>query len=170
PTTSSISIPGTEAQKALDRVSELFPDAGKGSGRVVFATHNGTTIPESNDKITAVISELSKLDDVSRVVSPFENTAAISSDKTIAYAQVQLKNEAGSVPEDTITKIESILAAARSDNLVIYSAIMSYCSSVVSSHIIGNRSFLSGRCGRGWWSVRTLVCLFASGEKKRHEQ
>ena len=119
PTTSSISIPGTEAQKALDRVSELFPDAGKGSGRVVFATHNGTTIPESNDKITSVISELSKLDDVSRVVSPFENTAAISSDKTIAYAQVQLKNEAGSVPEDTITKIESILAAARSDNLQI---------------------------------------------------
>lgn len=119
PTTAAISIPGTEAQKALDRVAELFPDAGKGSGRIVFASHNGTTIPESDEKITAVIAELSRLDDVSRVVSPFENPAAISNDTTIAYAQLQLKNETGSVPVETIEKIDAILAAARSDNLQI---------------------------------------------------
>src|SRR3990167_2603966 len=135
PTTSAISIPGTEAQKALDRVSELFPDAGKGSGRIVFTTHNGTTIPESNEKITSVVTRLSELDGVSRVVSPFENTAAISDDNTIAYAQLQLKNESGSVPTETIDAADSILAAARSDNLQIEAG--GDVISLVPSEILG---------------------------------
>ena len=46
PTSSAISIPGTEAQKALDRMSTLFPAAGAGSARVVFAAPEGKTIEQ----------------------------------------------------------------------------------------------------------------------------
>lgn len=37
----SVSIPGTSAQKALDRFGELFPSAGKGTGRVVLQAPTG---------------------------------------------------------------------------------------------------------------------------------
>jgi RND superfamily putative drug exporter len=49
PTSSAISIPGTEAQKALDRMGELFPNEGKGSGRIVFAAPSS---PSSYHKLT----------------------------------------------------------------------------------------------------------------------
>ena len=38
PVSNTLSIPGTQSQVAIDRLGELFPNAGKGSGRIVFHT------------------------------------------------------------------------------------------------------------------------------------
>lgn len=56
---------------------------------------------------------------MSAAISPFENASAISEDKTIAYVQVQLKNENGSVPTETTEAIEKLVSSARANNLTV---------------------------------------------------
>lgn len=119
PTSSSISIPGTEAQKAIDRANELFPDAGQGSGRLVFKAGDGKTINDYKPQITTLAADVSKTEGVSTVADPFIDPSFISESGTIAYAQVQLSAANGSVSEDTISSIEKAVEDARKDGLQI---------------------------------------------------
>ncbi|MNH49945.1 Membrane protein YdfJ [compost metagenome] len=119
PTTTAISIPGTPAQHALDRMSKLFPDAGAGSGRVVLEAPTGKTIADFKPQIDTMLNDIARLDGVSAVVSPFENTRAISDDKTIAYAQLQLRVSTGNVPKELVSGIEKTTADARKNGLVV---------------------------------------------------
>src|ERR1700754_4866234 len=73
PTSSSISIPGTQGQQALDKMSALFPDVGRGSGRIVFATSGDKTIADYKQTIVDSTAEFEKIKGVSRVVDPFAN-------------------------------------------------------------------------------------------------
>ena len=118
PMSSAITIPGTEAQQSLERFDELFPDAGEGSARIVFHSEKGTL--ESQQKsIDKLNKKISKVDGVSQVISPFENSTAMSDDKKIAYSQVQLEHGMGEVEEDTISGINSAVEDARSSSLQI---------------------------------------------------
>lgn len=115
---SSISIPGTQAQQAIDRVGELFPDSGGASGRIVFHATSGS-IQDQKTVIEDLVKEVEQVDGVSRAVSPFIDDAFISDDKTIAYSQLQLDGQTGSVEESTTDKVDELVAAARSDKLQI---------------------------------------------------
>jgi len=117
---SAISIPGTSAQKALDRFGELFPSAGKGSGRVVFEAKNGETITQHKTGIEAAITKISKVEGVRQVTDPFAVTGSISSDNTVAYATVGLTEEAAAVGEKTITDISKVGDDAQSKNFAMY--------------------------------------------------
>ena len=119
PTSSDISIPGTEAQKALDRFGELFPDAGKGSGRVVFAAPTNKTIPDYKAVIETANTTLGSIDGIAQSISPFVNTAAISKDQSIAYIQLQLKGEGGSLSDDMLADIKKAVTDARVDGLTV---------------------------------------------------
>ncbi len=119
PTSSSVSIPGTEAQKALTRFGELFPDAGKGSARIVIEAPASKTIKDYTPQVNDLMTKLQKVDGVSGVVSPFVNTKAISEDGTIAYIQVQLKQESGDVTDATISGVTDQVAAARQTGLTV---------------------------------------------------
>ncbi len=119
PTSSSISIPGTEAQKTLDRVNELFPDAGKGSGRIVFETPEGKVLQDYQSQIGDFTKKLQDVNGVARVVSPFENATAVSDNKRIAYMQLQLDGETGSVSKETITGVEEAVSDIRKDGLTV---------------------------------------------------
>ena len=119
PTSSAISIPGTEAQVAIDRVGELFPDSGGATGRLVFQAKNGTSIRELQADILKLTDKVAAVDGVSRVASPFIDNAFISESGTIGYAQVQLKGEMGSVSAATIDEVAEAVAAARSDTLQV---------------------------------------------------
>ncbi len=119
PTSSAISIPGTEAQKALDRMSELFPDAGKGSARIVFAAPSGKTIDDYRQVIADSTTAFEKLGGVTQVIDPTVNTAAVSSDKTIAYTQLQLKNGSDHISDDFIASVEKVVKDARVNGLQV---------------------------------------------------
>lgn len=110
PPTSNLSIPGTEAQKTFDRYGELFPDDGKASGQIVFAAKDGE-IADRQQKITELLDKISDVDNVTAVISPFENPNGISDDKKIAYAMVQLEGELGSVDKSTTDKIGSLVSS-----------------------------------------------------------
>lgn len=119
PTSSAISIPGTEAQKAIDRMGELFPDAGAGSGRLVFAAPTGKTLDEYKPVIDQAAASLKTAPSVSAAITPFENPTALSKDKTIGFLQLQLKSEAGSVPEETLAATKKAAEKAQESGLVV---------------------------------------------------
>jgi RND superfamily putative drug exporter len=121
PTSSAISIPGTDAQKAIDRANELFPNSGKGSGTIVFKAGDGKKIADYKEQITSLTDKVAKANGVSTVASPFIDPSFVSESGTIGYAQVQLKNESGSVPEGTLSSIQDEIKAARTNGLQVES-------------------------------------------------
>ncbi len=119
PTSTAISIPGTDAQVAIDRTKELFPDTGGGSGRIVFHVDDGQVVLDQQPAIAALLATIKDVDGVAAVVGPFDSDTFISKSGTIAYAQVQLTNSQGSIEPTTYEAVDKIVADARSDNLQI---------------------------------------------------
>jgi RND superfamily putative drug exporter len=119
PTSSAISIPGTEAQKAIDRVNELFPNSGKASGRIVFKTQDGKSIVDHKAHIIDLSTTIAKIDGVTAVADPFIDPSFISESGNIAYAQVQLEASGGSVTEETISAVEQAVESARKNGLQV---------------------------------------------------
>ena len=119
PTSSAISIPGTEAQKTLDRYSELFPGNGRGSARIVFEAPTGKTIQDYQQPIQSLASDIAKVEQVTAVITPFQNPAAISADGTIGYATVSLSEGNGAIKESTTEAITELLGEARTAGLSV---------------------------------------------------
>ncbi len=120
PTSSAISIPGTEAQQAIDRMQELFPDSGKGTGRIVFQAGDGKKIADFKSDITDLTKNVEKVNGVSGAINPFTQTdKLISKDGTIAYIPVQLDKEVGSVEESTLDDVEKLVTSTRHDDLKV---------------------------------------------------
>jgi RND superfamily putative drug exporter len=75
PTADGFTIPGTEAQQAIDQLAQKFPQASAGgaTGRVVFAAPPGQklTDPANKAAVEAVIAELKAAPQVAGVVDPF---------------------------------------------------------------------------------------------------
>src|SRR5699024_5281631 len=63
---SSFSIPGTQAQRAMDHLAEKMPAAGGASGRIVFSAPDGETLdnPEFSQAMTKLLADASDLPDV----------------------------------------------------------------------------------------------------------
>lgn len=115
---SDISIPGTQAQEAIDRVGELFPKGGGASGRIVFHAKNGE-ISQYEPEINALVERVATVDGVAMAVSPFRDPSFVSDDKTIAYSQVQLDKQTGSISDKTLESVEKIIGESRSTGLQI---------------------------------------------------
>src|ERR1044072_3391012 len=102
-----VSIPGTEAQIALDHLAELFPGAGKGTGNIVFHTTDGQ-VSDFKSAIDAGLEQVKGVAGVTAVISPFANPQALSSDGKTAYALVQLEGESRQIDEATLDRIADI--------------------------------------------------------------
>lgn len=115
---SDISIPGTQGQETIDRVAEIFPEGGGGSGRIVFHAKDGT-INDYKSEITSLITKVNTVAGVAQTVSPFQDASFISQDKTIAYSQVQLDQQVGSIDVATLSDVEQIVKASDTKSLQI---------------------------------------------------
>ncbi|MFG2870784.1 MMPL family transporter [Streptomyces sp. NPDC048338] len=94
-TSSSFSIPGTEAQKAFDLLEQRFPggNADGATARVVFKAPEGQkmTDPANKAKVQDVVGELkSGSDQVASVTDPY-TAQAVSRDGSTAYVSVSYK-------------------------------------------------------------------------------
>ena len=107
PVSNVLSIPGVQSQIAIDRLSELFPNAGKGSGRIVFHTTD-KKIDDYKSAITSSLNDVKNVNGITGAVSPFDNPAAISSDGKTAYAEIQLKDGQGEISKDTLSAVTKI--------------------------------------------------------------
>ncbi|MEO6761178.1 MAG: MMPL family transporter [Candidatus Saccharimonadales bacterium] len=116
---STVSIPGTEAYVGLERMTELFPDAGKGSARIVVVAPAGKILDSYHDQITTMTSNIAKVDGVKQAVSPYDNPSAMNDSHTTALIQVQLQNDARTVDQKTVTAVNNIINSNRVDGLSI---------------------------------------------------
>ncbi len=93
--TSSVTIPGTESQRALEALAREFPQASGASGTVVVRAPEGQTLvaPASKAVIDGVVARASKVPGVVAAVSPFD-TKAISPDGRFGLVTVQFDRTA----------------------------------------------------------------------------
>ncbi|MEC3981752.1 MMPL family transporter, partial [Amycolatopsis sp. H20-H5] len=73
---SSVTIPGTESQRAIDQLASRFPQAAAGgaTARVVIAAPPGQTVTDAAGKaaVERVVGELKTAPKVAAVVDPFQ--------------------------------------------------------------------------------------------------
>ncbi|MEU7820809.1 MMPL family transporter [Catellatospora sp. NPDC049133] len=85
------SIPGTEAQRAIDQLGERFPEAHAGGARarVVFAAPEGKTMtdPDMQQAVGRVVGALNTAPQVARVIDPY-TAKTFSPDLRYAFAHV----------------------------------------------------------------------------------
>ncbi|MFZ2545199.1 MAG: MMPL family transporter [Candidatus Saccharimonadales bacterium] len=117
PASSNISIPGTEAQRTIEKAEELFPNAGGGTGRIVFEVPTGATIDDFKEVIDKTLADAAKAKDVDQVISPFVFTEAVSKDRRVAFAQLQLSVGRNNVTDQTTDEVAESLKIARNGGI-----------------------------------------------------
>ncbi|MFH8840772.1 MMPL family transporter [Streptomyces sp. NPDC017868] len=104
-TSSSFSIPGTEAQRAFDLLEERFPGAGAdgATARVVFKAPEGQKVTDPAHKavVEETVSALkSGSDQIVQVVDPY-TAHAVSQNGSTAYVSVSYKVNAMELTDET---------------------------------------------------------------------
>ncbi|GAA4548577.1 MMPL family transporter [Amycolatopsis samaneae] len=89
---SSVTIPGTESQRAADQLAERFPQAAAGGGtaRVVVAAPPGHTVVDEQGKaaVEAVVAKLKAAPKVAAVADPYQLGAIAPERHDVALVQV----------------------------------------------------------------------------------
>ena len=100
--TSSFTIPGTQAQAALDQLGEKIPGAGDATGRIVFAAPEGNTLaePAYQQAIATVVAQAKELPGVTNVIDPATGRT-VSPDQRVAFAQASFAGQITEIPEAT---------------------------------------------------------------------
>ncbi|MFI1213514.1 MMPL family transporter [Streptomyces sp. NPDC020802] len=123
PKATSFSLPGTEAQKAFDLLSERFPGshADGATARVVFKAPDGEKITDAANKaeVEQAVTELKDSStQVARVLDPFA-VQAISQDASTAYIQVSYKVPAFELDSSVPDQVIDIADHAREGGLTV---------------------------------------------------
>ncbi|MFF7815742.1 MMPL family transporter [Streptomyces sp. NPDC007945] len=122
-TSSSFSIPGTEAQRAFDLLEERFPGAGAdgATARVVFKAPDGGRMTDAAPK--AVVEETvaalkSGSDQIVSVTDPY-TAQAVSRDGSTAYVSVAYKVNAMELTDETREALKQAGLAAQGKGLTV---------------------------------------------------
>ena len=88
-TNNQFTIPGTEAQQALDLISKAFPAASASTAQIEFVAPKGelVTSPAAEQEIGRILRAAEQAPQVVRVVSPF-SARLVARDGRVALAQV----------------------------------------------------------------------------------
>ncbi|WTW96040.1 MMPL family transporter [Streptomycetaceae bacterium NBC_01309] len=99
-TSDEFKVPGTEAQRTLDRVKEAFPAQDHGSAQVVFAADapGGAATPEAREAVSAAVARMAATPGVVAVPDPY-TTGAVSPDGRMAIALVEFDRSLADVTD-----------------------------------------------------------------------
>ncbi|WP_327117668.1 MMPL family transporter [Streptomyces sp. NBC_01341] len=122
-TSSSFSIPGTEAQRAFDLLEKRFPggSADGATARVVFKAPEGEKVTASANKaeIKDIVGELkSGSDQIASVADPFA-AKAVSQDGSTAYISVSYKVSSMELTDGTRDALEDAGEAAQHSGMTV---------------------------------------------------
>ncbi|MBT2366836.1 MMPL family transporter [Streptomyces sp. ISL-10] len=122
-TSSSFSIPGTEAQKAFDLLEERFPggSADGATARVVFKASDGEKMTDAGPKeeVAKAVTELKAgSDQVASVTDPY-TAQAVSKDGSTAYVSVTYKVNSMELTDATREALEETGTEARDAGLTV---------------------------------------------------
>ncbi|MFI9627075.1 MMPL family transporter [Streptomyces sp. NPDC052042] len=122
-TSSSFSIPGTEAQRAFDLLEERFPgvSADGGTARVVFKAPDDQkmTDPANQAEVTKIVDKLkSGSDQVASVADPY-TVGAVSKDGSTVYIAVSYKVNGMELTDATRDALKDVGHAAQKNGLTV---------------------------------------------------
>ncbi|MCX5111434.1 MMPL family transporter [Streptomyces sp. NBC_00378] len=122
-TSSSFSIPGTEAQRAFDLLEQRFPGASAdgASARVVFKAPDNEkmTDPANKAEVDKVIGELkSGSDQIASVTDPY-TAGAVSKNGSTAYVSVSYKVSSMELTDETREALEDAGHAAQRSGMTV---------------------------------------------------
>ncbi|TVT46974.1 MMPL family transporter [Amycolatopsis rhizosphaerae] len=120
--TNSVTIPGTEAQRAIDHLKERFPQAGVGgaTARVAIVAPDGQklTDPANQAAVERLVAALRTAPKARGVVDPFQ-ARAISPDARVALAQVGYGVQASELTASDRDALQAPAIAARQAGLTV---------------------------------------------------
>lgn len=108
----NVSIPGTEAQNALERLSVTFPQTSGASAQVLTVAPQGVRDPAVRAEIDKTVRELENMDGVASVISPYQEDlgGSISDDGQAGIIMAQLEGQTQSIGQPTKDRIAQIAA------------------------------------------------------------
>ncbi|WP_067803069.1 MMPL family transporter [Actinomadura formosensis] len=109
-------VPGTEAQKTLDRISGTLPEYADASGTVVLAAPKGQRLDPGG--VRPVVERAGQVPGVARAVDPFA-ARAVSPDGRIALVQVVFAHPKGEVDDAALDGVRDAAAPARDAGLQV---------------------------------------------------
>jgi RND superfamily putative drug exporter len=118
----NFSLPGPDAQRAIDVLTREFPAQAGDSDQIVFRARRGrVTTPRMRARIEPMLRQVARASQVSGVVSPFTpaGSDAVSSDGRIAFATVDFDKRANQLPKASIERVISLAEGARSATLQV---------------------------------------------------
>lgn len=128
---STFSVPGTQAQSALDALEQRFPQISGASAKVVVAAPSGGQISTSEDLIVSACQDIAALDDVVAVTCPYPMSASgstaasdgastqISANGEMAFIAIQLSVAATDIPDALVTAVGQATAPLTDAGLTV---------------------------------------------------
>ncbi|MFR9728819.1 MMPL family transporter [Saccharopolyspora sp. MS10] len=106
----NVTIPGTEAQNALDRLSVTFPQTSGASAQLIVVAPDDVRAPEVRAEVDRAVDELADMDEAASVISPYDEDlgGSISEDGRAGLIMVQLEGQMMEISEPTKDHIAGI--------------------------------------------------------------
>ena len=113
-------VSGSDSAVGLDVLNSTFPQQGGSGGQIVFHAKSGTVTAQES-AVNQAVTNVSKLPDVIKAVSPFasSNSGAVSKDSTIAYASVAWNVNPDSLDTAYLDKLNNAVAPATQAGLQV---------------------------------------------------
>src|SRR6478752_1450098 len=113
-------VSGSGSALGLDRLNQDFPQQGGYAGQIVFHAKTGK-VSDNQSAVNQATSNVAKLPDVIKAVSPFASpsSGAVSKDGTIAYSSVSWNVNPDSLDTDYLSRLDQAVAPARSAGLQV---------------------------------------------------
>lgn len=102
------SIPNSDAQRAANLLQSRFPSQAGDSAQVIFSASGGLHVPQTRTAITKALASAGSVSGVVSSGNPYTGQGgAISPSGDIGYAFIQFRQQAYSVPKDSVAELES---------------------------------------------------------------
>ncbi len=118
------SLPGAESQEAYDLLLDRFPAFAGDTADIVFQAEDGVDDPQVKSTLEGLFADLSELDHVIGVESPYteEGARQIAPDGNIGFATVRFENlDQQPVPIEVVNELKELSEGAEEPGLVIES-------------------------------------------------
>ena len=116
----SVSLPGTESQRASDLLHRTFPSVAGDVDQIIFHTRSGrVTDPAVRAAVQPVLARIRRLPHVTGVVSPYGSRRSISRDGTIGFATVRFDERGDALPTKDVKRVIAAAEVARSPQLQV---------------------------------------------------
>jgi RND superfamily putative drug exporter len=107
----SVTLPGTDSQRASTLLHRTFPAVAGDADEIVFHARTGSVrTPSVRTAVAPVLARISRLPHVTGVVSPYAAQNQISRDGTIAFATVRFDERGDALPTNDV---KAVIAAAK---------------------------------------------------------